>query len=372
MFIRVAKRKEILIILSLIFFCFFNTIYAESNSAINCLNCKTIEIFDSDISISSDRLLYKSNKTEKINLAGNKILIYTSDLTKPFYSKDKKDVYFNKKYYFNESAYLKYSKMTIKELIDLANKEDMNALFIYAIYLLDNAYKLSDKDNNTVDYLGDSIKLFKMGASHNHIDSAAMAGSIAKDYEANDAAIKYLSFASEKNNPMAAYKLAMMYINGQGVEKDEKKAKKLFFESASQGFHHAQYDYGLMLINGEGGDKNIKEGYNYILASAQNGNEDAIKYMKGCGRRTGIRVFCSKPPCSNSVEINNLTFTGNGTVIAFGTAGLSITEATELNLLISDGDEQLFKELEEREEKSVNYGGVRLKSSRFDLVSCSE
>jgi len=64
--------------------------------------------------------------------------------------------------------------------------------------------------------------------------------------------IDYIRIATDDGNPVAQWVLAMMYINGTGVEYDRGQADALARESAEQGFARAMVSVGnYYLINGD-------------------------------------------------------------------------------------------------------------------------
>ena len=65
--------------------------------------------------------------------------------------------------------------------------------------------------------------------------------------------------ATSKGNIDALYNLGVMYGDGLGGEKNEKKARELFEKAASKGNIDALYNLGVMYRDGEGGEKNEKK-----------------------------------------------------------------------------------------------------------------
>ena len=65
--------------------------------------------------------------------------------------------------------------------------------------------------------------------------------------------------AAEKGEALAQFILGTCYLNGNGVEKDEKEAFQWFLKAAEQGYAQAQYNVGLCYLNGGGVEKKSKK-----------------------------------------------------------------------------------------------------------------
>lgn len=131
-------------------------------------------------------------------------------------------------------------------------------------------------------------------------------------------AFEYLKQAVDAKYPEALNEMGCNYANGDMVGKDVEKAKQLFHEAGSLGFGEAynnlgylysnkdcikkpnweiaagyfrqgaemnnpsaQYNYGMCLKKGKGVKKDKQAAVHWITLAAQNGDEDAIKVLKG-------------------------------------------------------------------------------------------
>lgn len=131
-------------------------------------------------------------------------------------------------------------------------------------------------------------------------------------------AFEYLKQAVDAKYPEALNEMGCNYANGDMVGKDVEKAKQLFHEAGSLGFGEAynnlgylysnkdcikkpnweiaagyfrqgaemnnpsaQYNYGMCLKKGKGVKKDKQAAVHWITLAAQNGDEDAIKILKG-------------------------------------------------------------------------------------------
>lgn len=88
----------------------------------------------------------------------------------------------------------------------------------------------------------------------------------------------YRKAAAQKHNG-AQNNLGWMYDNGRGVPKDSSKAANWYLKAAQNGNAHAQNNIGLKLEKGIGVEMNISEAMRWFEAAAAQGNEDAKKNL---------------------------------------------------------------------------------------------
>ena len=74
----------------------------------------------------------------------------------------------------------------------------------------------------------------------------------------------------KNGEPIAFYSLGIMYINGDGVQKNYKLALDYFQQAFKHGYINAAYDIGAMYRNGEGITKNRQTAKKYYLIAAKN------------------------------------------------------------------------------------------------------
>ena len=107
-----------------------------------------------------------------------------------------------------------------------------------------------------------------------------------KDYAS--ARIHWLPLA-EGGHTQAMNNVGLMYKNGIGVHKDQKKAYKLFKQSAEQGFSLAQYNLAGMYQKGTGVKKNRKEAVRWMRIAANTFSRAQYKLafwnLKGFGMK---------------------------------------------------------------------------------------
>lgn len=76
------------------------------------------------------------------------------------------------------------------------------------------------------------------------------------EQERFEEAVGYLKQGSEQGDARCDYRLGMMMLSGQGVERDVAAARKLLFNAASEGILKAQLELGRLFSRGEGVTKN--------------------------------------------------------------------------------------------------------------------
>ncbi len=88
--------------------------------------------------------------------------------------------------------------------------------------------------------------------------------------------------------------LGMLYYNGQGVEKDHKKAFDLIKSAAEKGNADAQNNLGLLYFSGKGTEANGKEAMRWLIEAATQGHTEA--------RETAIRIARFNKPSNEEAE----------------------------------------------------------------------
>ena len=94
--------------------------------------------------------------------------------------------------------------------------------------------------------------------------------------------------AAEAENRAARYRVALMYLNGQGTEKNEKRAFHFMRLSARDGLIQAQKALSGMYRNGTGVAQEDYGVFSWMLAAAKNGDAEAqeqtaLHYLHGTG-----------------------------------------------------------------------------------------
>ena len=80
---------------------------------------------------------------------------------------------------------------------------------------------------------------------------------------------------AEKGQVLAQFNLGNMYVNGDGVPKNDVEAVKWYRLAAEQGNADAQYNLGNMYSNGVGVPQNYVKSYVWLSVATAQGNENA-------------------------------------------------------------------------------------------------
>jgi len=97
-----------------------------------------------------------------------------------------------------------------------------------------------------------------------------------------------LAKLADKGDPAAEYELAMMYMTGFGVPKNETESYKWLERSAGHGNTAAQYELGLALRDGRGAIQDFRGAITWISLAAESGFGKAqlalgVMYRQGTG-----------------------------------------------------------------------------------------
>ena len=82
--------------------------------------------------------------------------------------------------------------------------------------------------------------------------------------------------AAEQGEPVAQYCIGIMYENGDGVEKDYKKAKEWYEKSAKQGNVEALVSLAIMYEEGKGVEPDFKKAISWYKKAAKAGYAGAL------------------------------------------------------------------------------------------------
>ena len=84
---------------------------------------------------------------------------------------------------------------------------------------------------------------------------------------------------AEQGQAVAQYQLGLLYANGQGVTKDDAKARQWYEKAAVQGHAEAQVNLGILLMYARGGQQDYKMAVYYLRLSANQGNDLAQRRL---------------------------------------------------------------------------------------------
>ena len=92
-------------------------------------------------------------------------------------------------------------------------------------------------------------------------------------------ALKLLTPLAESGSAIAQHRLGVMYVLGQGVEKDSAKAVEFYTKAAEQGQAESQHGLGLRLLWGDGADKDPQKAAAWFTAAANQGVTDSDTWL---------------------------------------------------------------------------------------------
>lgn len=84
-----------------------------------------------------------------------------------------------------------------------------------------------------------------------------------------------------ENDADALLIMGIIYSQGQGIRKDEKKAVSFFIKSAELGHTIAMYNVGLAYLKGIGTEINYSKGIEWIKKAADRGDETSMMLLAG-------------------------------------------------------------------------------------------
>ena len=99
---------------------------------------------------------------------------------------------------------------------------------------------------------------------------------VKQDYQE---AVKWYRLAAEQGEVNAQSALGLMYDNGEGVSKDDREAIKWYRLAGEQGDANAQYTLGLKYASGEGIAQDDKEAVKWFHLSVDNGTFSAFQNL---------------------------------------------------------------------------------------------
>lgn len=91
--------------------------------------------------------------------------------------------------------------------------------------------------------------------------------------------IRELVRAHLGSNWVSMRNVAASYALGEGIRKNEERARIWYQRAANAGDESALYDLGMMLLEGQGGPRDLRRGQTLLLEAATVGNAMAQKIL---------------------------------------------------------------------------------------------
>ena len=122
--------------------------------------------------------------------------------------------------------------------------------------------KIAHNNTKTKDILDKSFEMLGIVHTNKAMDAHSK-NDFKKAYE------NYTIAYEQYNDSMAAYKIAVMYFNGEYVKKDDAKTIEYYRKSADLGYRNAQFWIGFRYAIGKGVEKDLDKAIKYISLSAE-------------------------------------------------------------------------------------------------------
>ena len=81
---------------------------------------------------------------------------------------------------------------------------------------------------------------------------------------------------AEQGDAKAQFTIGLMYVNGQGVQRNDAEALRWYRLAAERGDARAQFNLGIMYRNGQGVPQDYVHAFMWLSLSAARGNQSAI------------------------------------------------------------------------------------------------
>ncbi len=94
--------------------------------------------------------------------------------------------------------------------------------------------------------------------------------------------------AAEEGDPKSQFELAMAYLRGRGVPRNNMEAAKWFRKAAIQNYANAESELGLLYAKGMGVPQDLAEAMRWFRKAAEEGNATGQYYL-GSSYANGIR-----------------------------------------------------------------------------------
>jgi TPR repeat protein len=138
---------------------------------------------------------------------------------------------------------------------------------------------LEEENEEGIKYLITAGENYYLRAYHNMgIIYQTGLGDVLVDY---DKAFNCFKKASEEENPDSFFSIGNCFLNGLGVDKNEKEAAGWFIKAAEMGEPDSMFHLAWMYQEGIGVEQNNELSTEYLYMSAEAGWEPAIRIIRG-------------------------------------------------------------------------------------------
>lgn len=114
---------------------------------------------------------------------------------------------------------------------------------------------------------------FQRAAELGDMEAQASFGILYDEREKYEKALHFYTLAAEQENPIAEYRLGVLFQHGRGCEKNNKKAFSFYLRSAEKSEREAQYNVAVFYYHGIGTKQSLKRAAKFFKLAAEDGDE---------------------------------------------------------------------------------------------------
>ncbi len=102
-------------------------------------------------------------------------------------------------------------------------------------------------------------------------------------------AAEWIRKAADVGHPVAEYEMGLLYLNGEGVQRNFETALRWFWKAGAQHHPDAMFHVGAALYEGAGVEKDQVKGWELIQDALRLGSKVASDNLKGYPKPVGAR-----------------------------------------------------------------------------------
>jgi TPR repeat protein len=148
--------------------------------------------------------------------------------------------------------------------------EEIKAIIVLMDPVNDVAYRFEKWSNHIVRL--NAIVLYQILAAKGHLNSQVWLAEDAHKKKEFSLAVHYFGLAADQGNSKAQHELGKLFLGGW-VPRDEKKAVDFFRLAVEKGNNDARLSLAIMLLDGKGVEKNSAEAFRLLRLAAPNNRQ---------------------------------------------------------------------------------------------------
>ena len=130
----------------------------------------------------------------------------------------------------------------------------------------------------------EAAKWYRKAAEQGNVRAQTYLGELLEDEFGSEEAVEWYQKAADKGSVGAQGRLALLYLDGRMVEKNDAEALKWIRKMAEQGDDGGEWKLGWMYENGVGTPRNLAEAVKWYQKAAAQGHEGAQKALQELGQ----------------------------------------------------------------------------------------